>query len=82
MVERVVFLGSATELILRLATGASLQALLQNDGDATVGALAQGTPVHLYLPPDALRVLPDSPSAAPATSSAAASAAEEASLAS
>ena len=79
MVERVVFLGSATELILRLATGASLQALLQNDGDAAVGALAQGTPVHLYLPPDALRVLPDSPSASPAVS---ASAAEEASLAS
>ena len=81
MVERVVFLGSATELILRLATGASLQALLQNDGDVAVGALAQGTPVHLYLPPDALRVLPGSPSAAPAASASAA-AAEEASLAS
>jgi spermidine/putrescine transport system ATP-binding protein len=83
LVERVVFLGSGTELILRLATGASLQALLQNDGDAAVGALAQGTPVHLYLPPDALRVLPDSPSAASAASaSASAAAAEEAPLAS
>jgi spermidine/putrescine transport system ATP-binding protein len=75
LVERVVFLGSGTELILRLATGASLQALLQNDGDAAVGALAQGTPVHLYLPPDALRVLPDSPSAASAATSASAAAA-------
>ena len=86
LVERVVFLGSATQLMLRLATGASLQALLQNDGDAAVGALAQGTPVNLYLPPDALRVLPDSPSAAPAATSASAassaSAAEEAPLAS
>jgi spermidine/putrescine transport system ATP-binding protein len=80
LVERVVFLGSATQLILRLATGASLQALLQNDGDAAVGALAQGTPVHLYLPPDALRVLPDSPTAASAATSA--SAADSAALAS
>jgi hypothetical protein len=39
---------------------ASLQALLQNDGDA-LEQLAQGTPVHAYLPPDALRVLPGSP---------------------
>jgi spermidine/putrescine transport system ATP-binding protein len=84
LVERVVFLGSATQLILRLATGASLQALLQNDGGAAAGTLAQGTPVHLYLPPDALRVLPDSPSAALAatSSSSSAAAAEEAPLAS
>jgi spermidine/putrescine transport system ATP-binding protein len=51
LVERVVFLGSATQLMLRLATGASLQALLQNDGERL--DLAQGTPVHAYLPPDA-----------------------------
>jgi spermidine/putrescine transport system ATP-binding protein len=55
LVERVVFLGSATQLMLRLATGASLQALLQNDGERV--DLAQGTPVHAYLPADALRVL-------------------------
>jgi spermidine/putrescine transport system ATP-binding protein len=55
MVERVVFLGAATEVILRLAAGVSLQALMQNDGEQL--DLAQGTPVHCYLPPDALRVL-------------------------
>ena len=55
MVERVVFLGSATEVLLRLAPGVPLQALMQNDGSRP--DLAQGTPVHVYLPPDALRVL-------------------------
>jgi spermidine/putrescine transport system ATP-binding protein len=55
MVERVVFLGAATQVMLRLAPGVPLQALVQNDGDHP--DLAQGTPVHAYLPPDALRVL-------------------------
>ena len=55
MVERVVFLGAATQVMLRLAAGVSLQALMQNDGERP--ELAQGTPVHCYLPPDALRVL-------------------------
>jgi spermidine/putrescine transport system ATP-binding protein len=55
MVERVVFLGSATEVLLRLAPGVPLQALMQNDGSRP--DLAQGTPVQVYLPPDALRVL-------------------------
>ena len=82
LVERVVFLGSATQLMLRLATGASLQALVQNDGDAALGTLTQGTPVHLYLPPDALRVLPGSPSAAAAATAATASEEAEAPLAS
>jgi spermidine/putrescine transport system ATP-binding protein len=55
MVERVVFLGAATQVMLRLAPGISLQALMQNDGERP--DLTQGTPVHCYLPPDALRVL-------------------------
>ena len=55
MVERVVFLGPATQVMLRLAPGISLQALMQNDGERP--DLTQGTPVHCYLPPDALRVL-------------------------
>jgi spermidine/putrescine transport system ATP-binding protein len=55
MVERVVFLGSATEVLLRLAPGVPLQALMQNDGQRP--ELTQGTAVHVYLPPDALRVL-------------------------
>ena len=45
MVERVVFLGSATEVLLRLAPGIALQALMQNDGSRP--DLAQGTPVHV-----------------------------------
>jgi spermidine/putrescine transport system ATP-binding protein len=55
MVERVVFLGAATQVLLRLAPGVPLQALVQNDGENP--DLAQGTPVSCYLPPDALRVL-------------------------
>ena len=56
MVERLVYLGSSTQVFLRLAPGTELQALMQNDGDQ--GALTQGTPVHVFLAPDALRVLP------------------------
>jgi spermidine/putrescine transport system ATP-binding protein len=55
MVERLVYLGSATQVMLRLPSGGQLQALLQNDGAAV--SLTQGTPVHAYLAPDALRVL-------------------------
>src|SRR6266702_4474758 len=62
MVERVVFLGAATQVMLRLAPGVSVQALMQNDGSRP--DLAQGTPVHCYLPPDALRVLAGSPAEA------------------
>ena len=59
MVERVVFLGAATQVMLRLAPGIQVQALMQNDGSRP--DLTQGTPVHAYLPPDALRVLAGSP---------------------
>ena len=55
MVERLVYLGSATQVFLRLAPGIELQALLQNDGSRV--ELAQGTPVHAFLAPDALRLL-------------------------
>jgi spermidine/putrescine transport system ATP-binding protein len=55
MVERVVFLGAATQVMLHLASGAPLQALVQNDGERP--DLAPGTPVNCYLPADALRVL-------------------------
>jgi spermidine/putrescine transport system ATP-binding protein len=57
MVERLVYVGSATQVMLRLAPGELLQALVQNDGSHT--QLAQGTPAHAFLPPDALRVLAD-----------------------
>jgi spermidine/putrescine transport system ATP-binding protein len=55
MVDRLVYLGAATQVMLRLAPGQLLQALVQNDGSQT--ELSQGTPVHVFLPPDALRVL-------------------------
>ena len=55
MVERLVYLGSSTQVFLRLAAGSDIQALLQNDGGQE--KLTQGTPVHAYLAPDALRVL-------------------------
>jgi len=42
MVERLVYLGSSTQVILRLAAGAQLNVLLQNDG--TGQTLSQGTP--------------------------------------
>jgi spermidine/putrescine transport system ATP-binding protein len=55
MVERLVFLGAATQVMLRLGAGVPVQALMQNDGSEA--GLAQGTPVSVFLPPDALRVL-------------------------
>jgi spermidine/putrescine transport system ATP-binding protein len=64
MVERLVFLGSATQVYVRLAPGALLQALVHNDGSPV--PWSQGTPVSVHLPSDALRVL------APGTSVAAA----------
>jgi spermidine/putrescine transport system ATP-binding protein len=64
LVERLVYLGAATQVMLRLATGESLQAVAQNEDAA---AWSQGTPVHAYLPPDALRVLAGD--GAPATAS-------------
>ena len=56
MVERVVYMGPMVQLILRLAPGTQLQAMIPNRGDAT--SFEQGTPVCVFLPPDAVRVLP------------------------
>jgi ABC-type Fe3+/spermidine/putrescine transport system ATPase subunit len=55
MVERLVYLGSGTQVFLRLASGNDVQALINNDGEQL--KLTQGTPVHAYFAPDALRVL-------------------------
>ncbi len=55
MVERLVYLGSATQVMLRLAAGMQVQALVQNDGGQI--HLDHGTPVHVHLASDALRVL-------------------------
>jgi hypothetical protein len=58
MIERVVFLGSAQQLVVRLATGDVVHALVVNDG--TPVPFAQGTAVQAHLPAEALRVLPAS----------------------
>jgi len=55
MIERLVFLGASTQVMLRLAPGELLQVVVPNDG--TEARLSQGTPVHAFLAPDALRVL-------------------------
>ncbi len=55
MVERTVYVGATIQLILRLPEGQRLQAMIPNRGEAL--AYRQGTPVSVFLPPDALRVL-------------------------
>ena len=60
LVERAVYVGSAYELHVRLVGGSLLKATIMNDG--TPFAYEEGTPVTLYLPPDAVRVLTPSPS--------------------
>jgi ABC-type sulfate/molybdate transport systems ATPase subunit len=57
MVERVVYVGSILQVIVHLAPGQTLQAWIQNQGESL--PYEQGTPVTVYLPPDALRVLID-----------------------
>jgi spermidine/putrescine transport system ATP-binding protein len=57
MVERVVYLGNANQIIVGLAPGQRIQALVQNTGDEP--AYRQGDPVMAYLPAEALRVLTD-----------------------
>ncbi len=55
MVERLIFLGSSTQVIVRLAHGERIQALIQNQGGPP--AYQQGTAVQAYLPAGGLRVL-------------------------
>jgi ABC-type Fe3+/spermidine/putrescine transport system ATPase subunit len=56
MVERTVYVGSSLQVIVRLATGASMQVSVANTGGG-VEAYQQGTPVAVQVPADALRVL-------------------------
>jgi spermidine/putrescine transport system ATP-binding protein len=56
MIERVVYHGPSEQLVVRLATGDVVQALFVRDG--SVREWAQGTPVQVHLPSEALRVLP------------------------
>jgi spermidine/putrescine transport system ATP-binding protein len=57
LIERLVYLGSTTQILLTLPGGETLQALVAN----AEGGLSfeQGSAVTVHLPPDALRVLAD-----------------------
>ena len=56
VVARTVYLGASTQLLVNLAHGATLQAMIQNQGE--VLPYTQGASVNVCLPDDALRVLP------------------------
>jgi len=55
LVAQVVFLGSATQVHLRLAGGETVQALVPNGGEPL--PYGEGSAVSVHLPADALRVL-------------------------
>ena len=55
IVEQLVYLGSATRVVVHLATGQTLQSLIQSDAGPL--PYEQGTAVQVYLPADAVRVL-------------------------
>jgi spermidine/putrescine transport system ATP-binding protein len=55
MVERTVYVGATLQVMVRLATGDQLQASVTNTGAAD--GFAQGTPISVHVPADALRVL-------------------------
>jgi TOBE domain len=57
MVERLIYQGSTTQLVVRLAHGEAVAALVQNQGSLL--PWRQGTAVAAHLPAEALRVLPD-----------------------
>ncbi len=57
MVERPVYLGNSVQLIVRLANGNTVQALIQNVGEEI--PFKQGDPVKVFMPAEALRVLTD-----------------------
>jgi spermidine/putrescine transport system ATP-binding protein len=63
MVERTVYVGASVQVIVRLATGAQMQASVANTGQAA--GWNQGTPVLAHIPADALRVLASGPNPAP-----------------
>jgi spermidine/putrescine transport system ATP-binding protein len=58
MVDRTVFVGSNLQVMVRLVTGALLQASVPNEGEG-LDSYHQGSPVMVRIPPDALRVLSD-----------------------
>jgi spermidine/putrescine transport system ATP-binding protein len=63
MVDKAVFLGSTTQVSVRLPHGAVVQSLVTNA--SVEGGLTSGQAVSVHLPPEALRVLSTSSSASP-----------------
>lgn len=63
MVDRVVYVGSTMQVFVHLAPGETLQAWVQNTGDDL--PYAQGHPVSVQFPVEALRVLTDTGEPAP-----------------
>jgi spermidine/putrescine transport system ATP-binding protein len=57
VVQRWVYLGNSVQLIVGLATGAKIQALMQNTGEEI--PYREGTEVAVHLPAAALRILED-----------------------
>jgi spermidine/putrescine transport system ATP-binding protein len=55
MVERTVYLGNATQIIVNLAPGQRIQVVVPNEGDAVT--YTSGAPVSVCFPQEALRVL-------------------------
>ena len=56
MIDRLVYLGPTTQVVVRLPHGDTVQVLVANTDDQV--AHEPGTPCTLVLPPDAVRVLP------------------------
>ena len=54
-VERVVYAGAISQLVVTLDRGGQIQCMLANDGVGT--SFDRGAPVSVYLPCEALRVL-------------------------
>jgi spermidine/putrescine transport system ATP-binding protein len=54
-IERVVYAGAISQLVVDLTLGAAIQCMLANDGADL--PFSRGAPVSVYLPSDALRVL-------------------------
>jgi spermidine/putrescine transport system ATP-binding protein len=63
MVTNVVYLGSGTQVVIHLASGDTVTALVPNSDDETASAWSPGLPVTCHLPANALRVLGDGVSA-------------------
>jgi spermidine/putrescine transport system ATP-binding protein len=55
MVERLVYLGATTQLVVRLAHGETVQAMIAHQGRTT--PYRQGEPGCVHLPEDSLRVI-------------------------